>query len=192
MEILPEIKQRISPHVFMADDVEPEKLMALVEAARLAPSCFNNQEWNYIFVRRDDPNRESLEKALSLGNEWARKAPVLVAVASNPGRDCKTNGLPYYAYDAGLSVMSLVLEAEHQGLRVHQMAGYNEENVKKALNIPEGYRVIVLFALGYEGEITGIIDTLTDKVKNRLTRARTRKPVSENFFSGRFDERLNF
>ena len=87
--------------------------------------------------------------------------------------------------------MSLVLEAEHQGLRVHQMAGYNEEDVKKALDIPEDYRVIVLFALGYEGEVKGLVNTLTDKVKNRLTRARTRKPVSENFFSGRYGERLN-
>jgi len=191
MEILPEIKQRISPHVFRSDDVEPEKLKALVEAARLAPSCFNNQAWNYIFVRRDDPQRKLLENALFLGNEWARKAPVLVAVASTPNQDCKTNGLPYYAYDAGLSVMSLVLEAEHQGLRVHQMAGYNEENVKKALKVPDEYRVVILFALGYEGEIRGIIDALTDKVKNRLTQARTRKPVSDNFFRDRFGERLN-
>jgi len=192
MEILPEIEQRISSYVFKSDEVEPEKVKALVEAARLAPSCFNNQEWNYIFVHKDDPQRNQFENAFSLGNEWAIRAPILVAVASNPSQDCKTNGLPYYAYDAGLSVMSLVIEAEHQGLRVHQMAGYNEENVKKALMIPEGYRVIVLFAVGYEGEIKGILDALTDKVKNRLTRARTRKPVSDNFFKDRFGERLNF
>ena len=65
-------------------------------------------------------------------------------------KDWKKDNLPYYAYNAGLSVMCLTIDAEHQGLRVHQMAGWDEKKVKKALGFPKNYRIIVVFALGYE------------------------------------------
>lgn len=184
--ILAELKNRKSPLVFAERDVEKEKLDALVEAARWAPSCSNNQSWNYVFVYKDDPTRQAFEEALAVGNGWARKAPYLVAVSANPEEDCKNNGLPYYAYNAGLSVMSLVVEAEHQGLRVHQMAGWNESKVKKALGSPERHRVVVLFALGYEGDVKRVWDKLEQRIKDRLAEPRKRKPVNENFFLGVF------
>ena len=112
-EILPEIRKRRSPLIFEEKEVEKEKIEALIEAARWAPSCFNNQSWNYIFVHRGDPTRRGLEEALSVGNGWAKRAPYLVAVGADPDEDCKTNSLPYYTYNAGLSVMSLAIEAEH-------------------------------------------------------------------------------
>jgi len=187
MDILPELRNRKSPLVFREEDIEKEKMEALIEAARWAPSCFNNQSWNYVFVHKNDPTREALEDALSLGNGWAKRAPYLVAVGANPDKDCKTNGLPYYAYDAGLSVMSLTVEAEHQGLRIHQMAGWKEDKVKKAVKFPEEYRVIVVFAIGYEGDPKRIWDKLEQRIKDRLAEPRTRKPASENFFFNSFE-----
>lgn len=186
MDVLPEIKNRMSPLVFAEKDVEKEKLDALIEAARWAPSCFNNQSWNYIFVHKDSLSRRNLEKALSLGNGWAKRAPYIAAVSANPEADCEVNGLPYYAYDAGLSVMSMTIEAEHQGLRVHQMAGYNEEKARKALGIPENHRLVVVFALGYEGNPKAIWDKLEQGMKDKLAQPRTRKASSENFFFGSF------
>jgi nitroreductase len=186
MDILPELRDRRSPLVFDERDIEKEKIDALVEAARWAPSCFNNQSWNYVFVQKDDSTRKDLEKALSTGNEWAKSAPCLVAVGTKPDEDCRTNGLPYYAYDAGLSVMSMVVEAEHQGLRVHQIAGYDEEKVRKTLGFSEGYRVIVLFALGYEGKIKSAWDKLEQRTRDKLAQPRTRKPREENFFLASF------
>lgn len=186
MDILPEIRRRKSPLVFAESDVEEEKIDALVEAARWSPSCFNNQPWNYVFVHKNSPTRSGLEDALSRGNGWAKRAPYLVAVRVDPEQDCKTNGLPYYAYDAGLSVMSLVIEAEHQGLRVHQMAGYKEDKARKALGFPENIRVIVLFALGYQGDAKSIWDKLEERIKERLAEPRKRKPRHENFFFGSF------
>jgi nitroreductase len=182
MDILPELTNRKSPIVFDERDIEKEKIDALIEAARWAPSCFNNQAWNYVFVHRGDSTRKNLEEALSLGNEWAKKAPYLVAVAARPDEDCKTNGLPYYAYDAGLSVMSMVVEAEHQGLGIHQMAGYAEEKARKTLGFSEGYSVIVLFALGYEGDIRAMWNKLEQRVKDELAQPRMRKPKEKNFF----------
>jgi nitroreductase len=191
VDILAELRKRKSPLVFAEKDVEKEKIETLVEAARWAPSCSNNQPWNYVFVHKDSPTRRAFEEALSLGNGWAKKAPYLVAVGANPDEDCKNNGLPYYAYDAGLSVMCLTVEAEHQGLRVHQMAGWNEPKVKKALGFPESYRVVVVFALGYEGDVKRVWDKLEQRIKDRLAEPRKRKPTSENFFSGSFGNAYN-
>ena len=182
MDILPELRNRKSPQVFDERDVEKEKIDALIEAARWSPSCFNNQSWNYVFVHKDSSTRKNFEEALSLGNGWANKASYLVAVGAKPDEDCDLNGLPYYAYDAGLSVMSMVVEAEHQGLRVHQMAGYNEEKVRKALGFSKDYRVIVVLALGYEGDIKKIWDKLEQRIKDKLAQPRTRKPREKNFF----------
>jgi nitroreductase len=189
MDILAEIKNRKSPLVFDEKNVEKEKLDSLIEAARWAPSCFNNQPWNYVFVNKKDPARNDFEDSLSLGNGWAKKAPYIVAVGANPENDCKTNDLPYYSYDLGLSVMSMVIEAEHQGLRVHQMAGWDEKKVKKALGFPENYRVIVLFVLGYEADVKRIWDKLEERMKDKLAKPRTRKQPNDNFFFGKFGKK---
>ena len=188
--ILAELRNRMSPIVFDETDFEKEKLPTLVEAARWAPSCSNNQSWTYVFVHKKDTTRMALEDALSRGNAWAKKAPYLVAVAADPDQDCKDNGLPFYAYNAGLSVMCLTIEAEHLGLRVHQMAGWDEQKVKQALRYPSNFRVIVIFALGYEANIKSIWATLDERTKNKIAKPRERKLPSENFFSGNYGKRL--
>ena len=188
--LLPELRNRMSPIVFDETDLEKEKLQALVEAARWAPSCSNNQSWNYVFVHKKDATRMDLENALTRGNAWAKKVPYLVAVAADPDQDCKDNGLPFYAYNAGLSVMCLTIEAEHLGLRVHQMAGWDEQKVRQALRYPSDFRVVVMFALGYEARVKNIWETLDDRTQNKIAKPRERKPSGENFFSGNYGRRL--
>jgi nitroreductase len=188
MDILPELSRRRSPVLFKDEAIEEEKMDALIEAARWAPSCGNNQSWNYVFVHKNDSTRHRLEDALSRGNKWAKTASYLVAVGAEPGEACQTNGLPYYAYDVGLSVMSLVIEAEHQGFRVHQMAGYNEGKVKEALGFPKQHRVVVVFALGYEQDATELWDELDERMKTKLSRPRKRKPANENFYFSLFGQ----
>jgi nitroreductase len=184
--MLPEIKNRESYITFKDKSVEKEKLKKLINAAKWSPSCFNNQPWNFIFISKEDENREDIEKSLFIGNKWAKKAPYLVAVFSRKGDDCKTEGRPYYAYDTGMAVMSLAIEAEHLGLNIHQMAGFNGKKVKKALLIPKKYEVLVLFALGYPEKPEKIWDKLTDKIKKKITKSRTRKEINKNFFFGEF------
>jgi nitroreductase len=168
--ILKEIKERHSPIFFQEKEIEKEKLQNIIEAARWAPSCFNNQEWKYVFVNKKDKTRRAFEEALSRGNAWAHKAPYLIAVGVNPKEACEVNEIPYYSYDLGLSVMNAVLQAQHEGISAHQMAGYDEKKVKKALGFKKEDRVVVVFALGYEKEI--------------FLEKRTRKQINENFFFG--------
>ncbi|MCJ7698764.1 nitroreductase family protein [Candidatus Bathyarchaeota archaeon] len=190
LDILPELRKRMSPLLFDDKDLEDEKLRALVEAARWAPSCSNNQSWNYVFVHKKASTRVALEGSLTRGNAWAKEALYLVAVAADPGIDCRDNDLPFYAYDAGLSVMCLVIEAEHLGLRVHQMAGWSEQKVKQALRFPSNVRVMVLFALGYGADAKSVWENLDERTRNKLAKPRERKPLDQNFFSESYGESL--
>jgi nitroreductase len=186
--LLKEIKNRKSVSFFKDKDVEKEKIQALIEAAKWAPSSFNNQPWNYIFVGKKDKTRKELEKALAITNGWAKKAPYLIVVAADPKDDTTYNGIEYYLYDCGLSVMNLSIEAEYLGLATHQMAGWKGEKVRQAINLPENMNPVVLIALGYEEDPKkiGIFSKLTEKMKQKVIRQRTRKKSEENFFFGEF------
>jgi len=187
--ILPEIKKRRSPIVFKNKKVEKDKILAMIEAARWAPSCFNNQPWNYVLVDQKAPNRKEVENALNFGNGWAKKAPYLIVVGGKPKNDCQSNNIDYYLYDTGQSVMSFAIEAVHQGLAVHQMAGWDGKKMKKAVGFPTGYNVIIVMGVGYRDDIKKIWDKLEQKIKDKLTAPRTRKKIEENFFFGKYKKK---
>jgi hypothetical protein len=86
--------------------------------------------------------------------------------------------------------MCLTIEAEHLGLRVHQMAGWDEQKVKQALGYPPNFRVVVMFALGLEADVRSMWEGLDEKTRNKIAKPRERKPLAENFFSGRYGKRM--
>ncbi len=174
------IASRKSVRAFSAKPIEKEKILAMLESARWAPSCGNNQPWRYILVDKEASSRPALEEALAKGNSWAKAAPLLVVVAGRAEDDCLSNEVKYVYYDCGMSVMQFVLEAEHQGLRAHQMAGWEGEKVRAALAIPPEYQPIVLFAVGYEGRL----EELEPGLKEKEMRPRTRKELREIAFEG--------
>jgi len=176
----PLIANRKSVRAFSSKPIEKDKVQAMLESARWAPSCANNQPWRYILVDKGANTRPALEEALSRGNAWAKAAPFLVVVAAREGDDGLYNGVRYYLYDCGMSVMQFVLEAENQGLRAHQMAGWDGGKVSAALSIPPDYQPIVVFAVGYEGRL----EDLEPAVQEREKKPRTRKELSEIAFQG--------
>ncbi len=185
-KILPQIKNRVSPLIFQDKLVEQKKLDAILEAARWAPSSYNHQPWRYMVVNEPEL-LEKTRRALAAGNFWAKQAPILIVVLSKPEFDDSVDGKEYYLYDTGQSVMSLILEAEHQGLATHQMLGFNELVLKQEFKIPDQWRVLVVIALGYEGGIEtykgGVIKKFGmqafTKLRERLANPRARKPLSE-------------
>jgi nitroreductase len=119
----------------------------LVKAAQIAPSCMNNQPWNFIFIT----NKEQLEKlfsTLTSGNKWAEKASMIIAVFSNPKSDCIIGERLYYLFDTGLATAFIVLRATELGLVAHPIAGFKEDQAKKILEIPEDMRLITLVIIG--------------------------------------------
>jgi|SRR3989344_3457992 len=171
--ILKELNQRKSVRAFSEKEIESEKLECLWAAAQWAPSSSNKQEWHYYAIM--GAAREKLAEVLSRGNHWALKAPLILAVVRDNSIENKTESREYGVYDVGLSVMSLVVEAEHQGLRTHQMAGFKEEPLRAILHLPENELPVVMVAVGYEGNI----DDLDPISREKETRPRTRKPINE-------------
>ena len=179
--ILKEIKHRHSPLLFKKKSVSKKILEECVEAARWTPSCYNNQPWKFVLIT-GKKEISALEKVFSVGNHWALKAPVVGFLVSREEDDCivESNGLSYFQYDCGMAMMAFVIQAEKEGLKSHQMAGYDEEKVKKQLKIPKGYRVLSAFAMGYEEELKNYKEELHPKLRERiLSTKRVRKPLNE-------------
>ena len=177
--ILKAISGRYSPKKFSEQEIETEKLNSIFEAARVAPSGFNNQPWRYVFIDKKSKNRDKLEKSLMPGNGWAKTAPGLIVCFTNKKFQKSANNIPYHIYDSALSVMSLVIEAENQGLKTHQMGGFFGTKVKEAVNIPEEYDVLVVIAIGYEDGNLNIVEKIRDKIINKIIKSRDRKKIEE-------------
>ncbi len=185
-DVDPDIKRRWSPRAFEDRPVEREKIMSLLEAARWAPSCFNEQPWRYLVF--DGTDQEALEKAratLVAGNAWALKAPVLMISIARDNFAYNEEPNRTAQHDVGLASENLVLEAVAQGLVAHQMAGFNTAQARTEFNIPEDYTVLAMIAVGYP--YRGSLDELNDKVRAGELAPRQRKPISEIAFAGTWD-----
>jgi len=174
---------RWSPKQFSAETVDPELLWSLLEAARWAPSSFNEQPWRFMVARREEEvGFDKLAACLSEKNQaWARDAAVLMlAVAKTTfTRSGKPNRHAFY--DVGQAVAQLTLQATASGLGVHQMAGFDGDKARETFSIPEDYEPVVALALGYSGSAA-----------ERGLRKRARKPQSELAFAGTFGDTLTY
>jgi len=176
--------KRHSLRSYLPDPIPQEKLDTILEITRWSPSCNNNQPWKFIFVS-DPVQKAKFGEALSRGNQWATKAPVLIAVCSRPQDDYIREDGPvqYHLFGCGLAVMSLLLAAVEEGLMGHPMAGWDAPKVKAALEIPEEYHVICVISLGYEGPI----ELLDERTRKKDESPRVRKPMNEIVAFNRFD-----
>lgn len=148
MTVLETIGKRRATRSFEPVSITDELIRDLAQSAGLAPSCFNNQPWRYVFVR----NPEALGRmhsVLSAGNEWARSASCIIAVLGKKEADCSMkDGRIYYAFDIGLATAFLILRATELGLVAHPIAGYSPSKVREVLAVPEEMDVVALVIMG--------------------------------------------
>jgi nitroreductase len=176
------IGRRWSPYAFADRPVSAADLRSLFEAARWAPSSYNEQPWSYILATRD--NREEFARLLSClveGNQtWAKAAPVLALGCTS--LLFKLNGKPNAAalHDLGLAAGNLCLEATARGLYVHQMIGILPDRARQVFHIPDGVQPLTGLAIGYAADP----DTVAANLRARDISPRTRKPLAEFVFGG--------
>jgi nitroreductase len=175
------ITKRWSPYSFASRSVPDEDLRSLFEAARWAPSSYNEQPWNYIVAKKENPEEfQRLLSCLVEGNQvWAKAAPVLALGIAKLrfARDDQPNRAAIH--DLGLAAGNLVVEATARGLSVHQMIGILPDKAREIYAIPEGYEPLTGIAIGYAGDPKALPEGLRDR---DLTR-RPRKPLKEFVFS---------
>lgn len=180
------LEKRFSPYAFSSRPVEPEELRKLFEAARSAPSSYNEQPWRFVVARRQDP--EAFERLLQTiaerNREWARHAPVLVLSVAK--LDFTHNGEPnrHAFHDVGQAAAYFTLQATALGLYVHQMAGFDAGKARQLLSIPQGYEPVAMMAVGYLGDPEPVPQAL--RHHNRPPRAR--KPLDSLAFEGIWGE----
>jgi len=132
-------------------EITPELITDLAESAQLMPSCFNKQPWRFVFVY-DQEQLKRLHPALNQGNGWAQKASLIVAVFTKKDLDCIVKDREYFLFDTGMATAALILRATEMNLVAHPIAGYDEGQVKDALNIPAEYQVITLVNIGRKAD----------------------------------------
>ena len=180
------LAQRWSPRAFLSRPVEPEKLRSLFEAARWAPSSYNEQPWAFILATQQEP--EAFAKMLDVlveGNRvWAKTAPVLLLSVAELqfARNAQRNRHAFH--DVGLATANLMTQATALGLAVHAMAGFDVEKARQAFGIPPGWEPVAAIALGYLGEP----ELLPEKLRERERAPRTRKPLDEMVFARRWGQ----
>ena len=175
--------KRHSKRSYLEKPVPDDVMQRIYEKVRWSPSCNNNQPWRMVFVSDPEQHARFME-CLPKGNQWAAKAPVLVAVTARESDDYSRDDDPvkYYQFDCGLAVMSLLLAATHEGLMGHAMAGYDAKKLHEVLDIPDEYHVICIVALGFEGPT----EALTGKWREYDESPRTRKKLNEIICANKF------
>ena len=179
-EFLSLIKKRWSPKDFdLEKNFSPENLQLLFEAARWAPSSRNEQPWNYILVKKDEP--EQFEKMIDVliesNKTWASKASVLVLTVASLRLSHNGSNNFYALYDLGASVASLSLQAIELDIFTHQMGGFNHYKAKDVFHLSENYSPVSILALGYLPE-----DVSFQNRKEELLTKRKRKSLNEFVF----------
>jgi nitroreductase len=157
----PLLAERWSPRgLDAAHELGDAQLTALLEAARWAPSANNSQPWRFAVTHRGTPAFTAVQDALAPGNQlWAHAASALVVVAAETaGPDGAPR--PWAVYDTGQAVAHLTVQAQHEGLDLHQLGGFDRDRVAALLGLPEAVVPLVVLTVGRRDDAADLPDVL--------------------------------
>ncbi|HVP17948.1 MAG TPA: nitroreductase family protein [Spirochaetia bacterium] len=147
MDVMPEILNRRSVRSFTSQPVEKEQIERILEAARLAPSAKNRQEWRFVVIQKKETRQKIMEA--SFNQEYVGQAPAIIAVCTTNIDYRMPNGQLSYPIDLAFASAHVVLQAVHEGLGTCCITTFDEEEVRDLLTVPFSMRVILLILIGY-------------------------------------------
>lgn len=172
--IHPPIAERWSPRAFAPDaELTDRDVVALLEAARWAPTWGRRQPVRFIVGVRGDETFQTIADLLRRGNSYAKAASALIVLCSDEGEDDKT--ALYSGVDAGAAMSNLLIEAVSRGLIAHPMAGFDASGAAEAFALPEGLRPLMVIAVGKLGDYA----EMAPEVAERDSRPRQRLSLNE-------------
>jgi nitroreductase len=180
------VTARWSPYGFSDRAVSPDDLRAIFEAARWAPSSYNEQPWSWVVATKDDAAAFArLLSCLVEGNQaWARYAPVLALGLVRERLKLTDEPNAAAEHDLGLAAGNMLLEATARGIAVHQMIGILPDRARDLYALPADAHALTGYAIGYLGDGAA----LAEKVRARDLAPRTRRPLAESVFGDRWGE----
>lgn len=178
--INPLILNRWSPRSMTGEALNDDDIMSLFEAARWAPSSYNNQPWRFIYAKRNTEHWDRFFNLLAEGNKnWTKNAALLVVVISRKNFEFNEKPAITHQFDAGSAWENLALEASSRGIVAHGMQGFDYEKAGVDLGVPHDFEVMAMIAIGKKGPIEILPPELHEKEK--LT---DRKPLKEIIMEG--------
>lgn len=153
--------------------IEEEKLLAVLQAGRLAPSACNGQPY-HVTVCSGDAAQQVAAATTSMGmNKFAKKAPVMLVISEQPyvksaALGAKLKGNDYRSIDIGIAAAYLTAEAAAQGLGTCILGWFDDEKIRKICSLQ--YPVRLVIAMGYAAPE----DTLRVKKRKDLDELVTR------------------
>lgn len=182
--IHPLLAERWSSRAFSDEPVSREIILSLFEAARWAPSCFNEQAWRFIVATRDDPEAHArLNACYTTSNQrWSTKAWVLMIALAVETFEVDGSPNRMAQYDVGQAVQNLTVQASSHGLNVRQAASIDITKIREQYRVPDGVTVLCAVAVGYPGDSDGLVPPLPERERQ----PRTRRPLEDLFFDGAY------
>ena len=172
--------ERRSSRAFSGEAVSRQQVATLLEAARWAPSSFNEQPWRFVIAGRDSASWERFLSWLSDSNrEWCERASALVLVAAKAGHSPRTP----HDFDTGAAWGYLALQAVASGLIAHAVAGFDRDRAAEDLGIPFSFHPVCMVAIGVPGRVAD----LPERLQSREA-ASQRKALHEIAFDGTWDQ----
>lgn len=144
---------RWSPRSFDPKPLDREDIASLFEAARWAPSCYNEQPWHFVYAVTPEDRARFAEALVEKNRQWARRAPLLLFVLSRRhfARNGKENR--HFLFDAGAAWMALALQARRRGFYAHGMAGFDRDKAFEVTRSAKAdYEIIAAVAVGRRGD----------------------------------------
>jgi nitroreductase len=183
----PLLLDRWSPRSMTGEPLPDEEFFPLFEAARWAPSSYNNQPWRFVVARRQNP--EDFERFLGLlvpaNQAWAKNAAALAVVVSRTRFDANDKPSITHAFDAGAAWENLALEATRRELVAHGMEGFDYARAKTELAIPDDFEVHAMIAVGRRAPA----EDLPENYRAR-EQPNSRRPLREIVFEGAFGQSI--
>ena len=176
------IAKRWSPRAFDKDRQVPfNKIIALCEAARWAPSCYGDEPWRFMIFDKFT-EEYSFEMALECVTEWnhnwVKNAPLLITAIYDTKFRSTTDKNEWAEFDTGAACQNIYLQAFAEGLIAHPFAGFDGSLFRSNFNIPTRYEILVMIAVGYQAEAY----TLESPYYEAEIKQRKRRPLGVNFY----------
>lgn len=180
-EVQPVFVNRWSPRAFSPEPIEDATLWGVFEAGRWAPSSYNEQPWRFIIARSEADRKRFLDFLLPMNQAWAQHAPVLLVMVAK--KTFSHNGTPnsVAVFDCGTAWGYMSLQAAHNGLITHGMAGFDRDKARVALEVPDDYDIVAVIAMGKHGDKAQLPEAMQEREVPS-----DRRPAKDTVMEGRF------
>jgi nitroreductase len=176
-EVVRLLRARHATRAILREKLPDAIIEDLIEAARLTPSCYNNQPWRFLFLE----SAEALEKAkevIAKGNwQWASRAPLIIVGHTRRENDCVIpDGREYHQFDLGMACMNIMLAATFHDLVARPMAGFNPARAREIFGLGEKDQPFIAIAVGRRSDDDSHVPQYA---RSADSKPRERKPAAE-------------